>query len=87
MLTTYLKYQFLFDFLNSFLSCGDFCHRMINFANSLDPDPDQQNIGPDLDSGHTDSVRERIFLNTGRLILKKSADGNKSMENYPVCKE
>ena len=27
-------------------SC-DFCHVLINFANSLDPDQDRQNVGPD----------------------------------------
>ena len=34
---------------NSFLASGDFCHLLIIFANSLDPDQDQQNVGPDLD--------------------------------------
>ena len=29
-------------------SSVDFCHLLITFANSLDPDQDQQNIGPDL---------------------------------------
>ena len=27
---------------------GNFCHLLIAFANSLDPDQAQQNIGPDL---------------------------------------
>ena len=26
-----------------------FCHLLITFANSLDPDQDRQNVGPDLD--------------------------------------
>ena len=26
------------------------CHLVINFANSLDPDKAQQNVGPDLDT-------------------------------------
>ena len=34
---------------NSFLAIGDFCHLLITFANSLDPDQDQQNIDPVLD--------------------------------------
>ena len=39
--------------LNSFLASGDFCHLLIIvFANSLDPDQDQQNVGPDLDPNH-----------------------------------
>ena len=34
---------------NSFLARGDFCCLLITLANSLDPDQDQQNVGPDLD--------------------------------------
>ena len=34
---------------NSFLARGDFCHLLITFANSLDPDQDRLNVGPDLD--------------------------------------
>ena len=30
--------------------CGDFCRLLITFANSLEPDQDRQNVGPDLDS-------------------------------------
>ena len=35
--------------LNSFLASGDFCHLVVTFAKSLDPDKDRQNVGPDLD--------------------------------------
>ena len=35
--------------LHSFLASSDFCPLLITFANSLDPDQDQQNTGPDLD--------------------------------------
>ena len=28
---------------------GDFCHLLVAFANSLDPDQDQHFVGPDLD--------------------------------------
>ena len=31
-----------------FFASGDFC-LLITFANSLDPDQDRQNVGPDLD--------------------------------------
>ena len=36
---------------NSFLARLDFCHLLLTvvFANSLDPDQNQQNVGPDLD--------------------------------------
>ena len=36
----------------SFLASGDFCRLLITFANSLDPDQDQQIVGPDLDPNH-----------------------------------
>ena len=34
---------------NPFLARGNFCCLLIIFANSLDPDHDRQNVGPDLD--------------------------------------
>ena len=34
---------------NSLPTRGDFCCLIITFANSLDPDQAQQNVGPDLD--------------------------------------
>ena len=34
---------------NSFPASGNFCCLLITFANSLDPDQAQKNIGPDLD--------------------------------------
>ena len=34
---------------NSLPASGDFCHLLIIFANSLDPDQARQNVGPDLD--------------------------------------
>ena len=39
-------------FFNSFLASGDFFRLLITFANSLDPDQGQQNVGPDLDAIH-----------------------------------
>ena len=36
--------------LYSFLACNDFCLLLITFANSLDPEHDRQNVGPDLDT-------------------------------------
>ena len=35
--------------LNSFPASGYFCHLLITFASSLDPDKAWQNVGPDLD--------------------------------------
>ena len=34
---------------NSLTASDDFCHLLITFTNSLDPDQAQQNVGPDLD--------------------------------------
>ena len=33
----------------SFLAWGDFCHLLITFANSLNPDQGQHNVDPGLD--------------------------------------
>ena len=49
---------------NSFLASSDFCRLLITFANSLDPDQDQQNVGLDLDPNCltlADRVPERLF--------------------------
>ena len=35
--------------LNSLPAIDNFCHLLITFANSLDPDQARQNVGPDLD--------------------------------------
>ena len=35
---------------NSFHASGNCCRLLITFANSLDPDQDLQNVGPDKDS-------------------------------------
>ena len=41
--------QFEFILFNHFLANGDFCWLLITLANTLDPNQDGQNIGPDLD--------------------------------------
>ena len=35
--------------LNSFIVSNDFCHLLITFANSLDPDQDRQNASKPFD--------------------------------------
>ena len=37
---------------NCFLASGDFCHLLITFANSLDPDQDGHSVHPELDRNH-----------------------------------
>ena len=39
-----------FCYLLTLLASGHVCSLLIAFANSLDPDQDRQNVGPDLDS-------------------------------------
>ena len=34
--------------VNAFFAIGNFCRLLIASANSLDPDQDQQDMGPDL---------------------------------------
>ena len=43
--------KYLYPGLNvySFFACDDFCRLLIAFANSLDPEQDQQNVSLDLD--------------------------------------
>ena len=41
--------HFLLTIAVSSRATDDFCRLMIIFANSLDPDHDQQNVGPDPD--------------------------------------
>ena len=43
--------KFYLEF-NSFLASSDFCRLLITFANSLDPDHDQQNVCLDLDPSY-----------------------------------
>ena len=39
-------------YLISYLASSYFIHLLITFANSLNPDQDRQNVGPDLDPNH-----------------------------------
>ena len=67
--------------VNPFLASDDLCGVLINFANSLDPDQQRQNVGPDLDPNRSTLMVILIFF------VEKSADDNQSMKNYPACKE
>ena len=46
------SFVFSFQTLNPFFASGDFCHLLIAFANSLNPDQDRHFVGPDLDPNH-----------------------------------
>ena len=72
---------------NSFLACGDFCHMLITFANSLDPDQDRRNVGPDLDPNCLTLwwCSWKNFMK--KVILKICSRRHKIMKNFPACKE
>ena len=83
MLTT--LYSLIFNY---FHARGNFCCLLITFANSLDPDQDQQqNVGPDLDRHSLTLIvcLKEIFEKF--ILKKKSPDDMKSMNNYPARKE
>ena len=65
-----------------------YCHLLITFANSLDPDQDQKNFGSDL--APNPSTLLKVFLKEffKKVDFKKnSADHKKkSMQNFPVGK-
>ena len=59
---------------------SEFCCLPINFANSLNSDQAQQNVGPDLDP----SSLTLLFL---KEYFEKVMQRTKIMKNYPACKE
>ena len=65
------------------LADGDFFHLLITFANSLNPDQDQQNVGFAFYSLIV--FQKKLFETVN--FEKKSADNNKTMKYYPVSKE
>ena len=62
-----------------------FCCLLITFANSLDPDQDGQNVHPDLDPNCLTLWQCSWKYFWKSVFWKKSADGNKSMKNFPAC--
>ena len=42
--------------VSSFLAWGNFCCMLKTFSNSLDPDQDRQNVGPELDPNLFDTL-------------------------------
>ena len=58
--------------VNSYLASGDFCRLLITFANSLDPDQDQQNVCLDLDPNHLTHLQCSWNNFLEKFILKKS---------------
>ena len=69
--------------LNSFLASSHYCGLLIIFSNSLDPDQDRQNVGPDLDPNCLTLIAFlKEFFEKVRFE-KKSTDDNKSLKKLP----
>ena len=79
-----------FCIVNSFLASGDYCRLLITFANSLDRDQARQNVQPDPDQNWLTLLwySWKIFFFLEKVNLKKKLHRQqKSMQNYPACKE
>ena len=57
----------------------DFCHLLITFANSLEPDQAWQNVGPDLDPNCLTSW----WYSLNKFLKKKNQQKTKSMQKWP----
>ena len=58
---------------------GNFCHLLITFANRLDPDQDQQNVGSDLESKLNDSLKGCL----NDFMIKKVSRQHQKHEKLP----
>ena len=73
-------------YFNSFPTSGDFCHLLITFANSLDPDQAWKKCRAWSGSKLFDTLM--VFLTDffEKVNFKKIYRRQKSMQNYPACK-
>ena len=69
--------------LNSLPASGEFRPPLMIFTNCLDPGQARRFVGPDLDPS---CLSLMLFLKKSN-VGKISVDNNKSMKNYPACKE
>ena len=67
---------------NSLPGRGEFCHLLLIFANSLDPDQARQNVGPDLDPNCFTLI---VFLKevVEKFNFEKSRQTTKNYEKLP----
>ena len=73
--------------VNSLLASGNFCYLLITFANSLNPDQDRHNVGPDLDPN---CLSLMVFLKEffeKLFFVKSQQTTTTAQKNYPACKE
>ena len=77
-------------YLNSLPASGDFCQLLISFANSLDPDPAQQNVRPDLDTNltvcHSNCIPESMSLKKKTVIYCSQKVGDIQIIYYNIYK-
>ena len=71
---------------NSFPASDDFCRLLITFANSLDPDQDLQNVGPDLNPTCLTFLILFLKENLEIKFIEKSTDDSKNMKNTQHAK-
>ena len=82
-----IRHHIFNSFLNQFLACQGFCLLLITIANSLDPDQDWQNVGPDLDPNCL-TLWLCSWRNFSRKVnFEKISRWQQKHENYPACKE
>ena len=63
----FLKGKLSINVFHSTVNSACFCHLLITFANSLEPDQARQNVWPDLDPNFLtlkDCLEKKIILNT-----------------------
>ena len=70
--------------LDNILASSYVCHLLITFANSLDLDQDWHSVGPDLGPN---CLTLWLLCSWKFEFWGGNAGGNKSMENYPACRE
>ena len=80
--------------LNSFPASGNFCHLLLTFASSLDPDQAQQNVGPDLDPNLFDTLMvflkdffEKVNLKKNPQMTKKACKITQHAELTHYCNQ
>ena len=64
----------------------DFCHLLITFANSLDPDQDQLNVGPQSGYNQLDTLKVFLIFFKNHYE-KKDQQTTKYGENLPSLQE
>ena len=62
---------------------GNFCHLLLTFANSLDPEQDRQNVCPDLDLDLNRSTLSLVIMSLKDFFEKVDFEKNQQHEKLP----